>query len=75
MLLQLWLALLQDYSVLSTQPAAVQASYTPRLFAAPSNAIRARVLRYLETAWPAVLDAATSVLTSTQCEFLPNIAD
>lgn len=60
-----WAALLQDYAVLGSQPPAVQAAYTPRLFDAPSPSVLPTVQLYLERAWPAALSALSSMLASS----------
>ena len=61
----LWVALLQDWLILSTQPAHVQAAYQPRLFAAPTPSVLAAVKPFLQKSWPLVLAATCAVLSST----------
>ena len=58
----MWVALIQDWLILSTQPFSVQAVYSPRLFTAPSPSVLTTVLPFLQTAWPSVLSAACSLV-------------
>ena len=60
----LWVAMLQDWLILSTQPPHVQAAYQPRLFAAPTPSVLAAVKPFLQKAWPLVLAATCAVLSS-----------
>ena len=60
----LWVALLQDWLILSTQPPHMQAAYHPRLFAAPTPSVLAAVKPFLQKAWPLVLAATCAVLSS-----------
>ena len=61
-----WVAVVQDYTVLSTHGPLVQAAYTPRLFPAPSLSIIAKLLPNLHSCWPAALTALAATLPQAE---------
>ena len=65
-LMSMWVALIQDWLILSTQPSPVQAVYSPRLFSAPSPSVLATVQPFLQHAWASVLSAACSLVPPAQ---------
>lgn len=77
MLLVLWRALLQDYVMLETQPAAIHEQYTSTLYGEASPAILRAVQPYLATAAPAVLGALSKhmprpeALLQSQGDYVP----
>jgi len=60
---RLWLALLQENIVLSTQPLHALSAYRPTLFSSTNPPVTAAVRPHLAAAWPAAMRGLTATMT------------
>lgn len=64
LLVELWVALIQDWMVLASQRPEVLLAYRPRLFSAPTPLALSTVKRFLDKSWCAALAAACALLAA-----------